>query len=125
MTELQRKIQDALRRNRINSRNLSAFAMDVTEYLRQTELFTEIHVTKTGKPDQALDIHCELARNTVAPSEVAQTLKRVWEEAPLGYGNDSYEVTEKDANVQMRFLAVSDDGLIATGCINVSGFKSE
>ena len=69
-------------------------------------------------------VTCTLADSTTPPGQVAQTLARVWSEAPLGYGgdHDAYELEERADRVQMRFVTAGSYDVAATGLIEVRGF---
>lgn len=118
-------LQEALRNNQSNSRNLSAFAVDTDHYLMQTGLFTKVKTKKTGDPESALLITCTLAQRALAHGEVAHTLVQVWKDAPLGYGSeqDSYEITHHPDGVRMDFVTVAPYKVVVTGRIEVIGFS--
>ena len=122
---LQASIRAALREGEPNSRNLSAFAMDVVYYLEQTGLFAKIIDKKTGDPACALVVTCRLHDPSTSPAEVAQRLVRVWDDAPLGYGGayDAHEVAEHPDRVEMRFVSMAGYGAVVTGLIEVTGFQ--
>lgn len=107
----------------INSRNLSAFALDIHYYLEQTGLFSKIKTKKTGQANCALIVIGRIANASTTQEEVAQTLERIWHEAPLGYGHqhDSYKITLLTGEVQMQFATRTDLATV-TGRIEISGF---
>jgi hypothetical protein len=122
---LQSIIRAALQEGRPNSRNLSAFAMDVVAYLEQTGLFTKIIRKKSGNPACALVVTCRLHDPFSSPAEVAQRLVHVWNDAPLGYGGiyDAHQVAEHLDRVELRFVTMADSGAVVTGLIEVTGFQ--
>ena len=122
---LQAIIRAALREGQPNSRNLSAFVMDVDAYLEQTGLFAKITYKKSGDPACALVVTCRLRDPSRPPAEVAQRLVRVWDDAPLGYGGayDAHEVAEHADRVEMRFVTMASYGAVVTGLIEVTGFQ--
>lgn len=122
---LQKNIREALRHNRLNSRNLSCFAIDVEAYLTQTDLFSKIRMKKTGAPTCALVVRCTLVDPATSPATIVAGLERVWIEAPLGYGDgcDAYEFETQADSVHMHFLTVASYGMVVTGRIEVTGFN--
>ena len=121
----QASIRAALREGQPNSRNLSAFAIDVGAYLDQSGLFAKITHKKSGDPACALVVTCRLHDPSRPPAGVAQRLGRVWDDAPLGYGGayDAYEVAEYPDRVEMWFVTMASSGAIVTGLIEVTGFQ--
>lgn len=107
-----------------SSRHLSNFAIDVDYHLEQTGLFSRIIIKKTGLPKCALNIICSLTDDSTTQAEVATTLERVWNEAPLAYsdGESSYRITTLTGEVQMQFATSTFEASV-TGRIEVIGFK--
>ncbi len=107
-----------------SSRYLSDFSVDLHHYLEQTELFSKIIILKTGLRQCALNVVCTVADSSKTQQEIAETLERVWREAPIGYagGANSCRVTMATGEVQMHFV-VADNEVNVTGRIEVLGFK--
>src|SRR5262245_45047801 len=106
------KLRAALGNSRSSSRNLSTFALDIQHYLEKTGLFSRIQLKKTGEPERALRITCQLSDPTTTPGVVIEKLAQVWNEAPLGYGYggeyDAYEFQHSTEGIHMRFVTVAD-----------------
>jgi hypothetical protein len=119
------KLRAALQNSRPSSRNLSAFVLDVQHYLEQTGLFSRIQSKKSGEPQCALLVRCQIRDPATSPSTVAEQLKRARVEAPLGYGGeyDAYEFQENSDSVQMDFVTVASYGVVVTGRIVVTGLR--
>ena len=125
MSEVLRKtIRHALSRNRLSSRTVSAFAIELDHHLAQTGLFATVRTKKTGKPECALLGTCTLTDPAITQSEVAETLARVWVEAPIGYGgnDDAFEITQRVDCIRLEFVTVMSYGVVITGLIDVTGF---
>lgn len=118
------KLRAALGNSRSSSRNLSAFALDIQHYLETTGLFSRIQLKKTGEPERALRITCQLSDPTITPGVVIEKLTQVWSEAPLGYGGeyDAYEFQHSTEDIHMRFVTVADHAALVTGEVFVTGF---
>ncbi|MGA7731060.1 MAG: hypothetical protein WCD37_07280 [Chloroflexia bacterium] len=124
-SEFQARLRSALRNANSSSKNLSAFSLDIEHYLKQTGIFSRIQLKKTGEPQRALLVRCQLSDPSTSPSTVVEQLQRVWAEAPLGYGGkyDAYELQQDSHAVQMNFVTVGSHGIVVTGEIVVSGFR--
>jgi hypothetical protein len=123
--EFQAKLHSALRNARSSSRDLSAFALDVEYYLGQTGLFSRIELKKTGEPQRALLVRCQLRDSYTLMAAVVEQLQRVWVEAPLGYDGkyDIYQLWHDTGVVQMNFVTVRSPDVVITGEIVVDGFR--
>src|SRR5690242_20029637 len=109
-SEFETKFNAALRNSRPSSKNLSVFALDIEHYLEQTGLFSGIRLKKTGEPERALFVTCQISDSSIAPGLVTEKLAQLWKEAPLGYGGeyDAYEFQHNAEQLQMRFVTVAD-----------------
>ncbi|HEX8231600.1 MAG TPA: hypothetical protein VF826_20155 [Chloroflexia bacterium] len=124
--EFEAKLHSALRNARPSSKNLSAFALDIEHYLEQTGLFSQIQLEKTGEPQRALLVRCQLLDPATLPATVIEQLERLWAVAPLRYGGeyDAYEFRQNLDAVQMNFVTVASYSVVVTGEVVVSGFRS-
>lgn len=123
--EFEARLHSALRNARPSSKNLSAFALDIEHYLEQTGLFSLIQLERTGEPQRALLVKCQLLDPATLPVTVIEHLESVWAAAPLRYGGE-YDACEFRQNldaVQMNFVTVASYSVIVTGEV-VSGFRS-
>jgi hypothetical protein len=99
--------------------------LDIEHYLEQTGLFSRIQLEKTGEPQRALLVRCQLLDPATLPATVIEHLERVWADAPLGYGGeyDAYEFQQNLDEVQMNFVTVASYSIVVTGEIVAGGFR--
>ena len=79
---------------------------------------------RTGQPECALLVTCTLTDPATTQSKVAETLARVWAEAPIGYGSDddAFEITQRVDYVRLEFVTITSYGVVVTSLIDVMGF---
>ncbi|HEX8682508.1 MAG TPA: hypothetical protein VF707_09365 [Ardenticatenaceae bacterium] len=124
MPTFQNQLHLALRHNRASSSYLSAFAQAPLYYLDRTALFSRIKTKKSGNPESALVLLCQLATPATSSSEVIKVLEQVWkDELTAGNVADAFEIEEQAGRIEMRFVAVWNQDVI-TGRIVVVGFTS-
>jgi hypothetical protein len=105
----------------MSSQQLSAFAMDIEYYLGQTGFLRHRKTTKTGQSDCAMILTFDAEEQARTAQEVLHEIRRVWDSAPLGYGEDRLsEEILLDSAILKFWTKSPQSGLQATGQIVVN-----